>query len=317
MKMNINPKPNPQDRSFEFQSVVETITGIRYRQIKHNVIQNNAFTTTSKRVRKDIYSTFEKLKKLKLVIESKSIKNENTTNLVDIIKQDISGSTKQLTKLQEALKLNKINNQYMAHHNSAIMALQSMLGNMSSELKAMLEMKHQLMIQESNDQSNFETSYRNPPVNHSNSEHYKNVSNKETNSHVATTKFQSIYAPHDQYTQGYVQPIPGYSQTGYQPQQDQMLRHRTAPQKVNEMQGIEQTIVELGDIFQQLAEMVQEQEYVVNRIDSHVDMTQLNVEAAHGELTKYLRYISLNRAFYIKIFIVLILVFVGVLFILK
>ena len=45
--------------------------------------------------------------------------------------------------------------------------------------------------------------------------------------------------------------------------------------------------MELGGIFSQLATMVQEQQEMVERIDSNVDDTALNVELGHNEILKY------------------------------
>ena len=53
------------------------------------------------------------------------------------------------------------------------------------------------------------------------------------------------------------------------------------------MHTIESTIVELGGIFTQLAHMVKEQEEMVQRIDSNVEDTALNVEMGHNEILKY------------------------------
>lgn len=77
-------------------------------------------------------------------------------------------------------------------------------------------------------------------------------------------------------------------------------------QRADTMQNIESTIVELGGIFQQLAHMVKEQEEIVERIDSNVEDTSMNVEAAHTELLKYFQSISGNRWLIIKVFVVLI-----------
>lgn len=76
------------------------------------------------------------------------------------------------------------------------------------------------------------------------------------------------------------------------------------------MQNIESTIVELGGIFQQLAHMVKEQEEMVDRIDSNIDATSLNVEAAHSEILKYFQSVTSNRWLMIKIFGILIFFFV-------
>ena len=76
------------------------------------------------------------------------------------------------------------------------------------------------------------------------------------------------------------------------------------------MQTVEQTIVELGGIFKQLATMIKEQEEQIQRIDSNVDDVELNVNEAHSELLKYFQSVTSNRWLMIKIFIVLIVFFV-------
>lgn len=76
-------------------------------------------------------------------------------------------------------------------------------------------------------------------------------------------------------------------------------------QRAETMQNIENTIVELGGIFQQLAHMVKEQEEMVERIDSNVQDAELNIEAAHGQILKYFQSVSKNRWLMIKIFGVL------------
>ncbi|XP_025907806.1 syntaxin-5, partial [Nothoprocta perdicaria] len=80
--------------------------------------------------------------------------------------------------------------------------------------------------------------------------------------------------------------------------------------RADTMQNIESTIVELGSIFQQLAHMVKEQEETIQRIDASVEDTQLNVEAAHGEILKYFQSVTSNRWLMVKIFLVLIVFFI-------
>merc|ERR1711970_1066836 len=79
--------------------------------------------------------------------------------------------------------------------------------------------------------------------------------------------------------------------------------------RADTMHTIESTIVELGGIFSQLATMVKEQEEMVQRIDSNVDDTALNVELGHNEILKYLQSVTSNRWLMIKIFGVLIFFF--------
>lgn len=80
--------------------------------------------------------------------------------------------------------------------------------------------------------------------------------------------------------------------------------------RADTMQNIESTIVELGSIFQQLAQMIKVQEETIQRIDANVEDTQLNVEAAHTEILKYFQSVSSNRWLMIKIFLVLVVFFI-------
>ena len=56
--------------------------------------------------------------------------------------------------------------------------------------------------------------------------------------------------------------------------------------RADTMQTIESTIVELGGIFSQLAHKVKEQEEMVQRSDSNVEDTALNVDMGHQEILK-------------------------------
>lgn len=59
-----------------------------------------------------------------------------------------------------------------------------------------------------------------------------------------------------------------------------------------------------------MASLVSEQGEMITRIDSNVDETAVNVEAAHHELVKYFHNISQNRWLMIKVFGVLIAFFI-------
>ncbi len=80
--------------------------------------------------------------------------------------------------------------------------------------------------------------------------------------------------------------------------------------RANAMQTVEQTIVELGTMFNQLATMIKEQEEQITRIDSNVDDIDMNVTQAHSELLKYFQSVTSNRWLMIKVFSVLIVFFV-------
>ena len=81
-------------------------------------------------------------------------------------------------------------------------------------------------------------------------------------------------------------------------------------ERASAMQTVEQTIVELGTMFQQLATMIKEQEEQIHRIDANVDDVELNVSEAHSELLKYFQSVTSNRWLMIKVFGVLIIFFI-------
>ena len=76
-------------------------------------------------------------------------------------------------------------------------------------------------------------------------------------------------------------------------------------ERLGAMENIESSISQLGQIFSQLAHLVHEQGEMIARIDSNVEHTSMNVEAAHHELLKYFNNISKNRWLIIKVFGVL------------
>ena len=83
--------------------------------------------------------------------------------------------------------------------------------------------------------------------------------------------------------------------------QDQYLSARSEA-----LQNVEQTITELGGIFQQLATMVAEQGEMAIRIDENVERSVADVDNAQTQMLKYLNSISSNRWLIMKIFGVLI-----------
>ncbi|KAK4288930.1 hypothetical protein Pmani_038072 [Petrolisthes manimaculis] len=80
--------------------------------------------------------------------------------------------------------------------------------------------------------------------------------------------------------------------------------------RADTMKTIESTIVELGQMFTQLATMVKEQEELVQSIGGNVEDAELNVEGAHSELLKYFKSVSSNRMLMVKVFGIMIVFFV-------
>lgn len=78
-----------------------------------------------------------------------------------------------------------------------------------------------------------------------------------------------------------------------------------AASRAEAVRQVETTIVELGQIFNQLATMVSEQGEVVERIDANTEEVARNVSAGHGQLVEYYNSVASNRGLIIKVFGVL------------
>ena len=72
------------------------------------------------------------------------------------------------------------------------------------------------------------------------------------------------------------------------------------------VEGIERSLHEIGNIFQQLTHMIAEQGETVQRIDANIEDVGMNIERGHRELIKYYNYVSSNRWLLLKMFTILI-----------
>ena len=181
------------------------------------------------------------------------------------------------------------------------MALQSKLASMSNDFKSVLEVRTENLKHQKSRREQFShnpVSNSMPPSAMGGHGHAGSVLIKDEVESWNSTSYTAIN-------------MDDTDRTRYQEQlhmideQDSYIQSRA-----DTMQNIEQTIVELGGIFQQLAHMVKEQEEMVQRIDANVEDTQLNVEAAHSEILKYFQSVTSNRWLMIKIFGVLIVFFI-------
>ncbi|CAD1477271.1 unnamed protein product, partial [Heterotrigona itama] len=260
------------------------------------------FMLIAKSIGKNIASTYAKLEKLALVAKRKSIFNDRQMEieeLTNIIKTDLKSLNHQIGKLQELSKKQRegygaSQSHHMASHSSSIvMALQSKLANMSNHFKTVLEVRSENMREEQSRRQQFtqgSVSTMLPP----------SVTGKQGSLLLQEENSPSSVAIDLEPAMGQLT-----MQQAIQDDNDTYVQSRAEA-----MQSIESTIVELGGIFQQLAHMVKEQEEMVERIDSNIEDTELNVEAAHAEILKYFQSVTNNRWLMIKIFAVLIFFFI-------
>ncbi|KAG7204462.1 hypothetical protein KM043_004897 [Ampulex compressa] len=285
-----------RDRTNEFINAIRTMqsrTAARAAVLQNprrgarHIQSYSNFMMIAKSIGKNIASTYTKLEKLALLAKKKSIFNDRQIEieeLTNIIKTDLKSLNLQIGKLQELGKKQRegygsSQSHHIASHSSSIvMTLQSKLANMSNHFKSVLEVRSENMREEQSRRQQFTqgsvTTMLPPSV--SGKKGSLLLQEQDTNASVAID----------------LEPAMGQL-TMQQAIQDDTESY--VQSRAETMQNIESTIVELGGIFQQLAHMVKEQEEMVERIDSNIEDTELNVEAAHTEILKYFQSVTNNR----------------------
>jgi len=308
-----------RDRTNEFASVLKSMKSRQQSNGQPSSSTNNAiqarseFSRQTKRIGQDLSKTYEKLEKLTILCKKKTLFDDRPVEIQEltyIIKQDITSLKRKITHLEE-LKLQQTAGKKDAqrHNTSLVKTLRSKLATMSDNFKHVLEnrrenMKHQKERKDQFSSSSTSahaagslTSARNPRDSILLMDEQRSNSASSSGGAVAISMDGSG---------------PSSSSHHQQSQQMELVDQRDAyiTERASTMETIESTIVELGSIFQQLATMVKEQEEQVMRIDSNVETSELNIEAAHGEILKYFQGITSNRWLMVKIFLLLIVFFV-------
>lgn len=299
-----------RERTVEYKSIVQAK---RSRQTGAYVKQNGAvdvkaqrsqFNTAAGSIGKNIASTCEKLEKLTILASNKSLFDDHSTEIAQltrIVKEDIGGLNGAIGQLQTFCRnsIPQTNKHVNQHSSSVVVCLQSKLADMSTSFKGVLETRTENLKQQKQRRDQFSSGPVSTTLPGEALTGYTGGSlllQSERESREDTSiDFGDSYESQGQQSQ----------QLALIDQQDTYIQSRQ-----NDIETIESTIVELGQIFQQLAHMVQEQEETVRLIDTNVSDIQMNVEAAHSELLKYFQNISSNRWLMIKVFMILIVFFV-------
>lgn len=289
-------------RSIQSRTVARAAVSRTPRQAKQ-IQSYSEFMMIAKNIGKNIASTYTKLEKLALLAKRKSIfddRQREIEELTSIIKMDLNSLNKDIAKLQDMGRNQRETfgsskkNHIASHSSSVVVNLQSKLANMSTTFKNVLEVRSEKMREEQSRREQFTQG---------------NVSSMLPPSIVSGRQGSLLLQEQDSSASVSIDLEPAMSQISLQrnayDHTDSYVQARAET-----MQNIESTIVELGGIFQQLAHMVKEQEEMVERIDSNIENTELNVEAAHAEILKYFQSVTGNRWLMIKIFAVLIFFFI-------
>lgn len=296
-----------QDRTGEFSSVVRSLSfHSSSNALKQRTPRSSEVMSIAKRIGYDISCTCTKLEKLTELARGRSLFGDPTSEIQDltqVVKQDLAKLNTDIAHLQQQVRARSgRETKHMSSHSSTVVvSLQSKLVDISKDFKGVLELRTENLKQQKQRREQFSAS----PMS---TAHHSGPAFRGDS--VLLRSEQSAYGSPG--GGGGSVSIDMDSLQNDQHNQMQLLEQQDTyiQERADAMENIHSTIVELGSIFKQLAEMVKEQEETVMRIDSNVSETQLNVEAAHTELLKYFKGITSNRWLMIKIFMVILVFFI-------
>jgi len=294
-----------RDRTAEFRTTVQSLKGRQMNghggnrsAVSRVTKQGSDFINIAKSIGQDITNTYTKLEKLTLLAKRKTIFDDKPVEIQEltyIIKHDIANLNRQIGQLQNIAKAQRKDQgtHQQSHSTSVVVQLQSKLATMSNNFKQVLEVRTENLKSQRSRAEQFSTG---------------GVTTSLPQSATQGFHAGSVLAMDDDVQQNGDAVIDMGGAMGGQlvVTQDTDSYYSS---RADAMHTIESTIVELGGIFSQLATMVKEQEEMVQRIDSNVDDTALNVELGHNEILKYFQSVTSNRWLMIKIFGVLIFFF--------
>jgi len=322
-----------QDRTNEFQACVESIRSrstpsktaeSKQRLLSGKTVNKSEFARMASTIAADISSTTLKLGKLAQLAKRKTLFDDRPVEISEltfIIKQDIANINKQIAGLQayqkqRAQSSKNPSKQVEEHNHNVVMLLQNKLATTSMTFKDVLEVRTQNMKESKDRTEQFmystATAANAAPTNSllfssqrgqdpmgdgSRTPDRKGKNRANMNGDVLALDLTSA-------EEGYGAPNGAYAQAQLVEQQDTYIQSRSTA-----IESIESTIAELGQIFQQLANMVAEQRETVQRIDADTIDIASNVSGAQRELLKYYASISSNRWLMLKVFGILIVFF--------
>ncbi|VDM41893.1 unnamed protein product [Toxocara canis] len=299
-----------RDRTAEFRTTAKSYqmkvqaNGYIPQESRNNLVQQSVqFNQLAKRIGRDLSHTCAKMEKLAELAKKRSLFDDRMVEVEELsqmIKQDITGLNKQIASLQEYSKRNGMGarkEQGRGHSQLVVVGLQSKLASVSKDFQSVLEMRTENLKQQKSRREKFSQCQPVPST---------------LPPSVSTGSMGSVLLQDEANASSSVAVDMDHLEKHRMQQQISLIDEQDAyvQARSSTMENIESSISELGQIFRQLASLVSEQGEVITRIDSNVEETSMNVEAAHTELVKYFHSISQNRWLMIKVFGVLIIFFI-------
>lgn len=267
------------------------------------------FTIKAQQIASELSATTNMLHKLATLCKRKPIFNDNPTDIAQmsfIIKRKIYVIEEEMMNLKHLSKsnidsLNKSNVNGKQHYGNVMVLLNSKMKTISGNFKDVLE-KRQLMELENKERlgSLIPKNDKNSASDAQKKSTYNNI-----NPFMSTSLEEGANSNNRGSTLDFSQDQTQLLlQEENQSSQQQYLQDRNRA-----VETIESTIQEVGNLFHQLAGMVQEQHEQVQRIDENVMDVEENINGAQTELLKYYDRISSNKWMSVKIFGTLFLFF--------
>ncbi|EFA80909.1 t-SNARE family protein [Heterostelium album PN500] len=302
-----------KDRTSEFNSISETL---RKKQEQNGVIskkqnahqQMSQFSLAAAHISRGVYETSEKLHKLTKLAKKSSIFNDPSADIEEltfIIKQDIQKLNQEISQLGQISKQSRSNKQTEEHSETVVGFLNLKLISATKEFKDILEVRTENLKTQQERKQKFSYAYGQtqqttpllqddsgstsiPPKSSEMLRHRNTTTNRDDDS--ALYRYQD-----DQQGNDLAISMPM-----------QVQAHDYSQSRLRTAETISSTIHQLESIFHQLANLVQQQGEVIERIDTNIDDSLMNVGRGHDSLLKTLADISSNRGLIFRIFLVLI-----------
>jgi len=289
----VRPEDMSKDRTNEFLAICRSMgTNAMAGKGAGRNRQRSQIAARCRAVGKDITNTWDKLGRLTQLCKSTTLFNDKPVEIQEltyIIKQDMDQMRQSLGELDRMQNGTANTKDGERHNKSMVRSLQTKLAAMSNNFKSTLEARRENMKAQSDRRSQFSGA---------------GIPGDSQSSFMRST----VLFNDDQRAQNNdssLIPLNQQFQGQMYEEQDQYLQDRSKA-----MEQVESTIVELGDMFVQLAGMVKAQEETIMRIDSNVEESEMNIESAHTELLKYFRSVTSNRWLMVKVFATMIIFFI-------
>lgn len=284
--MGLSDATSMRDRTREFEAAVRSAGASEANVAAPAAARRSQFTRLAGAVGRDIQQTSAKLAKLTKLAQRRSLFDDPTAHIQEltlVIKQDLAALNAKLDDLQRLRDDagRGATKQAGDHSSSVVTSLRGRLGATAEGFKSVLKLRTASLAAQQDRRAHF------------------------TGAPVASA-----------YTPAAVALDLGTGSLGASSQQHGQVEQRLATMRrpgettyqtarADAVRQVESTIVELGEIFNQLATMVSEQGELVDRIDADVEETASNMRAGQNQLVMYYNSISGNRALILKVSAVL------------